>query len=188
MRLFIAIELPRKTRDALAALQSELKESGADVKWVAPENIHLTLKFIGETNEADLKNILRAMEETAKGHCAFTMRAASCGAFPNINSPRVIWVGLSKGSEETKQIAEGLEVKLAAVGIPKEERPFSSHITLGRTRSSLNRDKLVDSLKILEEKLPEEEFMVTKITLFKSTLTPKGAVYEALQEASLKTT
>ena len=190
MRLFIAIELPTEIKDSLARLQQEFKKTGADVKWVEPQNIHLTLKFIGETEEDKLREIIQSLKETAGGKPAFKMRIASCGAFPKISSPRVIWASLDKGDKETKEIAQELENRLVMHGIPKEERDFSSHITIGRTRSGLNRDKLVSCLNTLAGKPEEEtkEFTISKITLFKSTLTPKGPIYEALQEASLKTT
>jgi len=189
MRSFIAIELPKDVRDFLGGIQERLKSSGADVKWVEPQNIHLTLKFLGEVDEKKLDKISGILEDIAQKGSAFKIRIASLGAFPKINFPRVIWVGLDKGDEETKSIARGLEEKIEKVGIPKEDRAFSSHITLGRTRSTLNRERLVQELNNLASNLGgNPEFEVTKITLFKSTLTPKGPIYEVLKEASLKTT
>jgi len=189
MRTFIAIELPQKIIGTLSALQNQLKNTQADVKWVAPENIHLTLKFLGEVDEKKIEKIIQALEETAKDNQPFSIRLCALGAFPKINFPRVIWVGIDAGDEETKNIAFVLEEKLQKLGIPKEKRPFSSHITIGRVRSGINREKLVKELDILQGKglLQENlEFLATKITLFKSTLTPKGPVYEILKEASLK--
>lgn len=190
MRTFIAIELPKEIKDALASLQGQLMTSGADVKWVKPENIHLTLKFLGERDEKKLEKIAAVLEEVAKNKNVFQAEVSSIGAFPRIDSPRVIWIGIEKGDSETKEIAEELEEKIAKIGIPKEDRPFSSHITIGRTRSSLNQEKLITGLRKLENKIEKQtmHFSVTKITLFKSTLTPKGPVYEALKETSLKTT
>lgn len=189
MRTFIAIELPKEIKEALSRLQEQLKESGADVKWVEPENIHLTLKFLGERDEKKVKQISATLEETAVNHYTYSARISSLGSFPKIDSPRVIWVGIEKGDEETKKIAWELEEKIAKAGIPKEEREFSSHITIGRTRSPANKEKLVAALKNQSEKLITEnlEFTVGKITLFESTLTPKGPVYTVLKVANLKT-
>lgn len=192
MRTFIAIELPEETRDLLAKIQSELKAQGADVKWVEPQNIHLTLKFLGEVKEEKLEKVILTLESIAKENIAFSLRISSLGAFPKLDYPRVIWAGIEKGEKEAKQIAKGLEEKLQKLDIPKEERAFSAHITLGRTRSTQGREKLIPVLKRLADKLPNEnlsplEFLVTRITLFKSTLTPKGPLYEFLKEASLKT-
>ncbi len=189
MRTFIAIELPQEIKGSLSRLQGELKATGADVKWVAPQNIHLTLKFLGEVDDKKLEKIKEAIDGLAKETSKFQVCITTLGAFPKIDSPRVIWMGIEAGDKETKEIAAVLEERLAEISIPKEDRPFSSHITIGRTRSALNRQKLVEELKnktgLGGEKL---EFYAGKITLFKSTLTPKGPIYETLKEANLKTT
>jgi len=185
MRSFIAIKLPEEVRNTLAKLQDKLKTQGADVKWVEPVNIHLTLKFLGEINDKQLDKIIKILEEVAVNKKCFQMHISSIGAFPKIHFPRVIWVGLDKGEKETKELAKELEEKISVVGIPGESRPFSSHITIGRTRSDLNRTKLAEDLKTIDF-LGGPEFTVSKINLLKSTLTPKGALYEDLKEASLK--
>lgn len=188
MRIFIAVELPKEIRDSLGRLQDELKKSGADVKWVAPDNIHLTLKFLGEVDDEKLDKIIQIIEEVASTNSVYQINITSLGAFPKIDYLRVIWVGVKEGDEQTKKIAKDLEEKIAKAGIPKEDRPFSSHITLCRTRSTLNREKLVENLKNIRENFGKENlhFSVSKITLFKSTLTLKGPIYEVLKEASLK--
>ena len=190
MRTFIAIDLPKGIKDYLAGLQAELKSSGADVKWVKPENIHLTLKFLGNINDKKLDAVKRVLQDTAKNKSPFLIHISSIGAFPKMNFPRVIWVGIDKGDSETKQIAKELEEKIQKLGIPKEKRAFSSHITIGRIRSPLNREKLIQRLSNLIGNLGGEnlKFLAGKITLFKSTLTPQGPVYEAVKETSLTTT
>jgi len=190
MRAFIAIELPQQIKDSLSQIQKQLKESGADVKWVGPGNIHLTLKFLGEIDDEKIEKINGIIEDTARDKPSFKMHISSIGAFPKIDYPRVIWVGIDAGDSETKEVVKELEEKIQKIGIPKEERAFSSHITIARTRSALNRDKLVQKLKIISPEFGKEdlEFKVTKITLFKSTLTPIGPIYEVLKEANFKTT
>jgi 2'-5' RNA ligase len=118
------------------------------------------------------------------------MQISCLGAFPKKEYPRVVWVGLSEGEEETKQIAEELENEICRLGIAKEKRPFSSHITLGRVRSAHNRSQLTERLNYLEQNFPQgwPACKVDRITLFKSTLTPSGPIYEVLHEKSLKTT
>jgi RNA 2',3'-cyclic 3'-phosphodiesterase len=187
MRTFIAIDLPDEIKNALAQLRDRLKKSGADVKWVEPQNIHLTLKFLGEIDEKQLPAIIEIMEEVASGSKEYLLRLSSVGAFPRMESPRVIWVGVDQGDQETKEIALMLENGLSGLGLPKEERPFSSHITIGRVRSVLHKGKLTEELKAAE--ISEgKEFVVTKMTLFKSSLSPKGPVYDALKETNLKAT
>lgn len=190
MRTFIAIDLPKEIKDSLSTIQEQLKKSGADVKWVLPQNIHLTLKFLGEIDDARLSKINKIIEDATKDKNPFQIHISSIGAFPKIKFPRILWIGIDKGNNETKGIVKELEEKISKIGIPAEDRPFSSHITIGRTKSTLNREKLVQDLETLAIKFGEEnlEFTVTKITLFKSTLTPKGPIYEILKETSLQTT
>jgi 2'-5' RNA ligase len=190
MRTFIAIPLPSEIITFLAELQDQLKISGADVKWVEPENIHLTLKFLGERDDKKIKQIIDILEETVKDKKQFLARISSLGAFPKITSPRVIWAGIDLGDEETKLISGELQEKIAGIGIPKEERDFSSHITIARTKSSKNLEKLVKELNACADKFGREkpEFLVSQIILYKSTLTPKGPIYQVLKEANLKTT
>lgn len=191
MRTFISIELPQSIKDFLSRIQGQLKSSQADVKWVAPKNIHLTLKFLGEIGEKKIDKINTIIEDAAKNINSFYIRISSLGAFPGINSPRVIWVGIDKGDNEIKEIAKGLEEKIAKLGIPKEGRAFSSHITIGRVRSGLNRERLSQYLKTLGDKFgsgeEKPEFLADSITLFKSTLAPGGPIYETLKEAAFKT-
>lgn len=191
MRTFIAIELPKDIKDRLAGLQEQLKASGADVKWVGPNNIHLTLKFLGEIDEAKLNQVIKILQDSALEKNNFKISITSLGAFPKINFPRVIWVGIDKGDSEAKAIARDLEERILRIGIPKETRDFSSHITIGRIRSTQNRQNLIGELEKLASDFGQKnifEFSVTRITLFKSTLTPKGPIYEAIKEADLKAT
>jgi 2'-5' RNA ligase len=187
MRTFIAIELPEEVKEYLRRLQGKLKKCDADVKWVAPQNIHLTLKFLGEIDEKKAGEIEEILTKTARQNPSFQIRASSIGGFPGLSSPRVIWIGIDKGDSEVKNIAKKLETSLELIGIPREERGFSSHITIGRTKSSLNRTSLAKLLNELKETPQTEniEFTVNKITFFKSTLTPQGPIYEALKEFQL---
>ncbi|MDD5155494.1 MAG: RNA 2',3'-cyclic phosphodiesterase [Candidatus Omnitrophica bacterium] len=189
MRAFIAIELPNEIRDSLNGIQEKLKACKADVRWVAPENIHLTLKFLGEVNEEQLSKVKAIMETIAGQKKIFNIRLASVGAFPNMNYPRVIWAGVDNGGKEAEELACALEEKIEKIGIPKEERAFSSHITIGRIRSNLGKDRLTAGLKQPENYFKDSvhEFSVNKLTLFKSTLTPKGPIYEIVKEANLTT-
>ncbi len=190
MRTFIAIELPQEIKDKLSKLQALLKKTGADVKWVEPKNIHLTLKFLGEIDEAKSTEITGIIEETAKDSKKFQVDLSSLGAFPKIEFPRVIWVAINKGDKEIKILAEKLEEKIEKLGIPREERTFSSHITIGRLKCPVNKDKLVKTLREIGNYFESgnTEFDVSKITLLKSTLSSGGPTYEPLKVINLTTT
>ncbi len=190
MRTFIAIELPEPIKNSLARLIDKLKETSADVKWVQPQNIHLTLKFLGERDDKKVDRITEILDEVAKNHKAFPIRINALGAFPNMSSPRVIWVGIDQGDIETKSIFKDLEDSICKVGIPKEDRAFSSHITIGRTRSAKGITELSQAIASLNDSIGKDklEFTAGSITLFKSTLTPKGPIYEALKVVNLTTT
>lgn len=188
MRAFIAIELPREIKDLLARIQTQLKTAEADVKWAEPANIHLTLKFLGEIDEQKKESIIQIIKDTAEGKNSFSLRLSSAGAFPNTEYPRVLWIGIDEGSSETTKIAEELEEKLEKIGLPKDKKKFSCHITIGRVKSGNNRLKLAGKIKKISAELNEKslEFKAEKITLFKSTLSSKGPTYEAIHETNLK--
>ena len=187
MRTFIAIALPPEVKETLGKLQDELKTAQADVKWVEPENIHLTLKFLGEIDEEQLQELSVILDGIGQKTKSFTLELAGIGAFPKIQFPRVIWVGATKGNEEAAKIAQVIEDESSKVGIPKEDRAFSSHITLGRVRSPLHLAQLTQRLmQLLQgEQIKCAPFTVRSVTLFKSALSPAEPRYERLKEVSL---
>jgi 2'-5' RNA ligase len=187
MRSFIAINLPQETKNLLAGIQERLKKTQLTAKWVLPGNLHLTLKFLGEINEEQYGKILGILETVANNQATFLLKITSLGAFPRIISPRIIWVGIEKGKEETEKIAKELEEQIEKIGIPKEERGFSSHITLARVKSISNRKGFTEELNKLALAFPQDlEFKVDKISLMKSSLSIKGPTYEILKEVNLK--
>ena len=190
MRTFIAISLPEGIKNTLARLQDELRSSNADVKWVEPANIHLTLKFLGEVSEDNMSKVRQILSDTVRQNSAFQLTLNSLGSFPKIESPRVIWAGVAQGDKEIQTIVKELEERLDKLGFPREDKPFSSHITLGRTRSGLNQRALAAKLAQLKDYFTKNTagFTVKEVTLYKSTLTPNGPIYETLAEESLKTT
>jgi 2'-5' RNA ligase len=184
MRTFIAIELSEEIREALAQIESHLKYSGADVKWVEKDNIHLTLKFLGEVTEEKLQQVKSVLEIIGKEFSSFEISLKDIGAFPKIDYPRVIWVGLDKGAAESKKLAERIDEELSKTGFTKEARPFAAHLTIGRVRSSKNKEMLKEKIKNSQLSTPNSQ-LIGSITLFKSTLTPKGPIYTKIHEAEL---
>lgn len=192
MRTFIALELPAEIKNTLILLQEQLKKCNADLKWVKPVNIHLTLKFLGEIDASLLDPVTAILKEVAQDTPAFSVRLSSVGAFPNLHYPKVIWAGLHQGGQETQAIATELEQRLEKIGIPRETKAFSSHITLARVHSNLRKEGLAETIqnltKDLSLSLPQETCKISKIILFRSTLTPQGPLYEALATVNLTTT
>ena len=164
-------------------MQQELQAAEADVKWVAPEGIHLTLKFLGEVSPELAAEIKKQLDELAKHQQRFELSINRVGAFPKIEYPRVIWVGIEHGAESTIKLAQALEEKLLNLGFLKEKRPFRPHLTLGRVRSSHNRQQLRELLQSVA--VQPQTMSAQTIVLFKSTLTPQGALYGALHKIKL---
>lgn len=197
MRTFIAIELSDEIRSSLAQIQSHLKYSGADVKWVEKDNIHLTLKFLGEIDEKKLAQVKKILDEIGKSIKPFEITIKDIGAFPKIDYPRVIWVGLDKGAIESKILAERIDEELSKIGFTKETRPFAAHLTVGRVRSSKNKEALKEKIEnsllptppglLLANAGAGNSQLISSIALFQSTLTPKGSIYTKLHEANLIT-
>ena len=187
IRAFIAIELNKETQAYLAGVQSELKKTEANIKWVKPENIHLTLKFLGNITPSQITRIKEILREISQENTEFSIELSKVGVFPKKESPRAIWIGISSNQDKVIKIAEGLEEKLLSTGVPKEKKSFHPHITIGRVKSNLNRQVLVEKLKSLD--MPQKSSQsVNKLTLFKSTLTSNGPIYQILKESSFKAT
>jgi len=183
IRSFIAIELDEKTHEYLTQVQEELKKQGGDIKWVTSSNIHLTLKFLGNVTPEKIDKIKVVLDEIAKTHAPFEMSLSEVGGFPNLKRPRVIWTGIDKGAQQATALAGDLEEKLEELGFLKESRPFKCHLTLGRVRK--NKDP-GGPIKRPPGSSFSPVFPVTHLTLFQSTLTPKGAVYTPLHKAKLQ--
>ncbi len=186
IRAFIAIELSKEIKAKLSVFQERLEKSGADVKWVKPDGVHLTLKFLGNIPTSKVSLIKEVLDSIAKEIVSFQIALSKIGAFPKIDYPRVIWVGLEEGKDKTIELNRKLEERLEKIGFPKESRSFQPHLTLGRVKSSKNKGELKKSVETLNRDLTTEARMtVSEIKLFKSTLIPKGAIYTCLCQVKL---
>jgi len=183
VRAFIALELTSEFTLELAKAQGELASSNADVKWVNPEGIHLTLKFLGSISLELAEEVKATLDEVGKKHKPFKLILKGLKAFPKIEYPRVIWAGIEDDSKECMKLAQDLEEHLIKLGFLPEKRSFKAHLTLGRVRSSKGRDQLIKLLRTTE--LSSKTMQAKELTLFQSTLTPKGAIYQALHKVHL---
>lgn len=180
MRAFIAVDLPAVLKEKIANSIIHLKKCDVNAKWVRLENIHLTLKFLGEVKEEQIEEIKRALTEVATGFSPLVAKFTGFGFFPNERRPRVFFVSTDK-EEILKDIYQRIENRLEELGFPKENR-FKTHITLCRFKSLENIDCI--EREVRKVKL-EGEFAIEQITLFKSTLSRSGPVYEKIFSASL---
>ena len=175
-RGFIAIEVP--VTNQIIQFQQDIRKTDANVKLVEPENIHITLKFLGDTPIKQIDAIESIMKDAVSSAQKHTITLESTGVFPNENYIKVIWVGM-KGSEKISEIADSLNQQCTQIGVKKDKRGFSAHLTIGRMKSAHGKEQIVDILRKYETTL-FAEIPVNKILLKKSTLTPKGPIYETL--------
>jgi len=183
MRLFIATSITVEVEKELARIISTLTNAGAPVKWVAPLNIHLTLKFLGDTNDDLIPQIKSIIDDTAVKQSPIASGLGPLGAFPNFNRARVIWVGLKSGKAELSNIAIDLDKAVYELGFARENRPFKAHLTLGRVKFPKALEKLAHTAQSLQ--VNPLQFKFDRIILFKSTLTPRGSIYEKLHQSNL---
>ena len=184
MRLFVALEIPQEVRKNLAGLLKGLRAISPQTKWVRAENLHLTLKFIGEVPEANLAGIRSALA-VAKSDAPVRLEARGLGFFPNPRHPRVLWAGI-ESSPNLKTLAEGIGLALEKVGIAREKRAFSPHLTLARFEPSRLEEKLRAAI---EEKSSVEfgEVFATQFHLIESKLKPAGAEYTTVESFTFAT-
>jgi 2'-5' RNA ligase len=183
MRLFIGIKLDPVISRRIEALQAGLRVGGGDVKWVAPANLHLTLHFLGETSSAALGVIQEAMDRGVGAFQPFVMRLQGIGAFPYLNRPRVVWVGVTSAVPTLKVLHRALGEHLVLPGFIPEPK-FTPHITLGRVRSQKNLGALIPMLTKYAD-IDAGEQKVTEIVLVASQLTRSGPIYQVVSRAPL---
>lgn len=184
IRCFIAIELSEEIKNTLAKIESELQRNIQGVKWVNPDNIHLTLKFLGQIEKEAIEEIKKILDEITATARPFKIRLSQIGAFPNPNQPRVIWVGIDDGTKESSHLANLIEEKIVPLGIEKEDRAFHPHLTLARIKFLKDKSSVKNAFASL--KVPQVEMTAAKIALFQSTLTPEGPIYTVLETADFK--
>jgi len=181
-RTFIAVEISEAVKSELSSLISSLKDVRADVKWVKLENLHLTLKFLGQTTGDQVALVKESLQEIVSKERPFLIHFSGLGGFPSLKRPRVLWVGIDEGAEFLKELSERVESTVAAIGFLRENRPFSAHLTLGRVRPTKNLQGLISKVK--ETRFcSAEKIEVNSLSFYKSVLTPAGSIYELIQKS-----
>jgi len=185
LRTFIAIEIPDNIRQQIVALQTELKTLGGKITWVRPENLHLTLKFLGDTDEDIIETIIEKLSDIISGFAEFEITSKGVGVFPNWKRARIIWLGTSGADEILKKLVQQINQQLIDFGFEPEKRPFSGHLTLGRVRDSRGLEPV---LKRIEQTdcFEAGKFLATDILFIKSVLTSQGPIYTPLKKIKIK--
>jgi 2'-5' RNA ligase len=184
IRTFIAIEIPGDIISKIRELQEGIKVYGLKIRWVRPENIHLTLKFLGDVEADKIGEISEAISKTVEGYTPISLTAKGIGVFPSIRRPRVLWVGLTGQLESLVKLQKTLDENLKVLGFPGEKRPFKGHLTMGRIKAKIDVKKFGDALMEFRN-FESETFTADQIVLYKSELKPSGAFYTELASASL---
>jgi 2'-5' RNA ligase len=186
LRTFIAIDVPPAVLDTIIRIQSRFKSLGLHASWVKPGNIHLTLKFLGETDPDRIPGIQNKLTEILASFTPLRLSLDSIGVFPNTKNPRVLWIGLKDNEGALKTLQAAIENTLESVGFPVEQRSFSPHLTLARIKSPKGIKKLKDELDAVnQEGIGSHPFDVGAIHLYESQLTPKGSIYTVLANFKL---
>ena len=182
VRCFIAVDVEEPTiLDKIAGAQARLEATGADLKCVERENVHLTLKFLGDVRPGFLDEVAEAVSRLRVDPFRMSMRGV--GVFPNLRRPRVVWAGIREGVEGLKAAFDSLEPRMVGLGFKPESRRFSPHITIARIRSGRNSDRLVETVTGLRD-VDFGGAEVVHVKLKKSVLTPRGPIYSDIAKSS----
>jgi 2'-5' RNA ligase len=185
LRTFIAVDVGKPIRDRLVSLQERLAQTGAPVKWVETENLHVTLLFLGEVDERDVPAVCRAAADVCQVHAPISLAVEGVSCFGNPRRPRTLWVGLNSGAAEVCTLHDALEPPLLDLGCyRREERQFTPHITIGRVKSDRPNAALANALTKLAA-WHAGQVEVREILVLSSELTSDGPIYTVLSRAKL---
>lgn len=185
LRAFVAVETPPDVVGRATQLARQLAAAGADVKWVAAENLHWTVKFLGDVYPRELAEICRALDAAGKTVPPFAMQVVGAGAFPNVARPRTLWLGAGEGGEGLVRLAEAVEAEMTRIGFRHEGRRFEPHLTIGRVRAGGAEQAALGELVAAQASFHGGSMEVDEVVLFSSELRPQGPVYEALERVEL---
>ena len=185
MRSFIAVKISSEQKAKISDLIGELRKTDARVKWVKPENLHITLKFLGEADRGKLPEIFEALEKSLTNDQSFAFNLKDIGCFPNVRQPRVIWAGIERGAENLRALAKKVDNLMAGFGFEKEKRGFSAHLTIGRVKDSRGIESLTGRFDDID--FQTESCIIDEVVFFESILKREGPTYVPHKVIKLKT-
>lgn len=180
IRCFVAIEIPETIQTLLTSAQEELRKFVRGVSWVKRENIHLTLRFLGDVTPNQISVIKYSIEQVTDTRSPFSMELGGIGAFPNLSRPRIIWAGVKIGADEVGAIAREIDLRLSRRGYERDGKPFRPHLTLARLKSRTNLKPLIDVFQQYDT-ISGARMMVKQVRIVQSQLRRGGAVYTPLE-------
>ena len=185
IRTFVAIEIPSKVRTRAASVANGLRTEGDPFRWVEADNLHLTLKFLGEVEDRDVYQICQSVKRVAAELSPFSVEISGVGAFPKLEKPRVVWLGVDEPENHLESLFAVLEDAMADHGFPREPRKFKPHVTLGRLRQG--RRSPADMASQIRRKIEFKagDVPVSELVVFSSELTSAGPLYTAMGRAPL---
>jgi len=188
MRVFVAVELGEAIRQEAARVAGELADTLGPharraITWVAPEKMHLTVRFIGEADQRTVKELVQRIAAPLD-EPSFRLAVAGLGAFPRSGPPRVIWLGITEGAEALARLHDEVEARIDGLGLQREERPFRAHLTLGRVKAPIGLAARQAVAAVRADAIGDCE--IREVTLFESRLSPRGASYTALARGRLR--
>lgn len=181
IRSFLAFELPPEIKEQIRHVSEELKRSHMNVRWVKPENIHLTIVFLGDVREGDISAIAREIEQVCCGFHPFEIFLKGLGLFPDRRRPRVLWAGYDGDIERMSDLRDVLHERLTPFEIKEEKRKFKPHLTLGRFRNPSKGTPQLDEIIKRHESFSSPTFQASELVFFKSELRPQGPEYTKLE-------
>lgn len=184
MRLFFAVDTPISIKKQMEKIQLQLIETDADVKWEPKEKFHITIKFLGETKENLIPQLEKYLNSIGETYPPFQLVYKNLGCFPNVNRPRVVWIGTELKDDILIKIKDYLDENLKQFGFEIEDRKFTPHITLGRVKSMKNIKNLISIIENL--KFESEPVFCGEIILMESILKPTGSEYKVIRSVNLK--
>ena len=181
IRCFIAIEMPETIQNRLARIQETLRKQIQKASWVKPNNVHLTLKFLGDVDPDNLESIGEAIEGVASRYRRFSLGIGGLGAFPNFARPRVMWIGVKDGSERVSSLAQDINVALnECCGVSFDTKKFNPHLTIARLKERVDLRSYANQYRQYD-RIEGAEMKVDTISLIQSQLHPTGAIYSTVQ-------
>jgi 2'-5' RNA ligase len=183
IRTFTAVELDEAVRQRSVGLIEQLSRVPAKIKWVEPENLHLTLVFLGDVEDHRVPAVCQSVETAVAGYEPFTIELCGVGAFPNSGRPRNLWLGVGQGGAEVSALHSSVEAAVAKLGFRPEHRRFTPHLTLGRVREAHREPSLTEAIHRLADYSAGTQ-IVSGVVVFSSRLNTDGPTYEVLSRAT----